>query len=66
MLTGFEIKNKIDENNKKIEDFFSANTFVLNANINSLIDENRLLRKQCRHEFDENKCCVYCYFKRGE
>lgn len=56
----FELKNKIDENNKQIENYLTPNVFTLNNLVAELLKENESLQKQCTHEF-ENGYCKYCY-----
>lgn len=65
-MTQNEIKKQIDENNKKIEALFNPSMFILNSEINRLITENNSLRACCKHEFDENGLCIWCYEKREE
>ena len=54
------IREKINENNLKIEELLAPSTFVLNKEIYELLKENEELRKQCVHEFDEMGVCIYC------
>ena len=60
MLSTTEIKRKIDENNKVIQEITSSNLFVLNNAVAKLLAENRELQKQCTHHFT-NGYCDYCY-----
>lgn len=62
-MTGFDIKQKIDENNRLIEQMLSPNIFTLNNTVAKLLRENDSLQELCKHEF-ENGYCKYCY--RGE
>lgn len=55
-----EIKEKIDQNNKIIEEVFKPNQFTLNNLVSDLLKENDELQKQCIHVF-ENGFCIYCY-----
>lgn len=57
---GMEIKEKIDTNNKIIEQILTPNQFSLNNTIASLLIENDSLQQQCPHEFVEGYC-IYCY-----
>lgn len=59
-MNGTEIKNKIDENQAKIEKLINPAFFTLNQEVAKLIEENETLRAQCVHEF-ENGMCKYCY-----
>ena len=54
-----EIRNKIDQNNKIIENILTPNTFVLNNTVSSLLEENSQLQEQCPHHFEEG-FCIYC------
>lgn len=57
-----DIKNKIDENNKLIEQLFSPNQFTLNNTVAKLLKENSELQKHCAHYFEDGYC-VYCYME---
>lgn len=54
-----KIRQKINENNKRIETILRPDTFVLNEEVKALLDENRKLQQECEHRF-ENGVCVYC------
>ena len=60
MLSTTEIKKKIDENNKIIQEITSSNLFVLNNTVAKLLAENQELQKQCSHHFTDGYC-DYCY-----
>lgn len=64
MLSTTEIKKKIDENNKIIQEITSPNFFILNDTVAKLLAENQKLQKQCPHHF-VNGYCDFCY-KREE
>lgn len=59
-MTNLEIKEKIDFNNRLIENFLSPNKFVLNSQVAELLAENSELQKQCIHNFVDG-FCEYCY-----
>lgn len=59
-MNGTEIKNKIDENQAKIEKLINPVIFTLNKEVVVLMKENDELRAQCAHEY-ENGVCKYCY-----
>ena len=59
-MHNIEIKERIDSNNKLIEDLMKPNTFVLNNTVRQLLQENADLQKKCNHEF-EGGYCLYCY-----
>lgn len=56
-MNGTEIRFKIDENNKVIQQLL--NKFILNSELKELMDENEQLRKECPHNF-VNGVCTYC------
>lgn len=61
-MTNLEIKQRIDSNNKIIQDALSPNQFVLNNVIKNLLKENEDLQKQCTHSFVDGYC-EYCYME---
>ena len=58
-MSGEEIRQKIIENNKIIEQSLSP-TFVLNRAAQQAMEENKKLQNICQHEFDELGYCIYC------
>ena len=64
-MTNLEIKQRIDTNNKIIQEAFSPNQFVLNNVIKDLLKENEDLQKQCTHNF-VNGYCEFCYMEEPE
>lgn len=58
-MTGLEIKERITENNEKIEKASKPFIFTLNRTIETLIKENAALQEKCPHEF-EGDVCIYC------
>lgn len=58
-MSGNEIKEKIESNNKLIEDFKPV-AFTLNRQIEAALEENRHLRSICPHSYDKNGYCIYC------
>lgn len=58
-MTQLEIKEKIESNNLKLEQLMTPTFFVLNKEVVALIEENKKLRTQCIHEFQNHKC-IYC------
>lgn len=58
-MSGEEIRQKIIENNKIIEQSLSP-TFVLNRAAQKAMEENKKLQNICPHEFDELGYCIYC------
>ena len=59
-MTNLEIHERIERNNKIIEDCFSPNVFTLNNTVRYLLKENEELQKQCSHQCEEGYC-IYCY-----
>ena len=56
-MNGEEIKERIDQNNKKIHE--ALKQFILTNDIKELLKENDKLRNLCKHQFI-NGCCRYC------
>ena len=57
-MNSYEIRAKIDENNKKIQLLLTK--FILTDEIKTLVKENEELRGECKnHEFI-NGFCKYC------
>ncbi len=61
-MTNLEIKQRIDINNKIIQEAFTPNQFTLNNVIRNLLKENENLQKQCTHSFVDGYC-EYCYME---
>ena len=61
-MTNLEIKQRIDINNKIIQEAFTPNQFTLNNVIRDLLKENENLQKQCTHSFVDGYC-EYCYME---
>ena len=57
-MSGPEIREQIDRNNKKIQ--AALNKFVLTDEINQLMKENANLRAECPHKYSTNGFCIYC------
>ena len=62
MLSNVDIKTKIDENNRIIESLLNPNVYTLNNTVAELLEENKRLQAQCKHEFKEGYC-IHCYFE---
>lgn len=58
-MNGLEIRKAIDENNKIIQSLFTPNSFTLNNTIAQLLEENKKLQEQCKHEFKDGYC-IFC------
>lgn len=61
-MSPLEIHEKIEFNNKLIQDMFNPNQFVLNNTIKDLLKENENLQKQCPHSF-VNGYCEFCFME---
>lgn len=59
-MNGSEIKQRIDNNNRMIQDILNPNLFTLDTTIHELLKENERLQADCKHEFKDG-ICVYCY-----
>jgi len=58
-MTPEEIREKINFNNKEIAKLLDPSVFILQPEVQELLDENNELREQCSHKF-ENGFCIYC------
>ena len=58
-MNGKEIRQRIIENNKIIEESLSPN-FVLNPAAQKALEDNKRLQALCDHEYDELGYCIYC------
>lgn len=63
-MTGPEIKAKIDDLELQIRQVINPGEFVLNQSLMDLLQQEKELRMQCPHEY-ENRRCIYCYKKEG-
>ena len=59
-MTNIEIHNKIEANNKKLQEALTPGSFILNKAIMDIFAENDKLQELCTHEF-QNGSCIYCY-----
>lgn len=59
MKSGEQIAAAINFNNKKIESLLKPGTFILNREVQALIESNDILRKECPHVFEKG-ICIYC------
>ena len=59
-MTGLQIKEKIDTNNKIIEKILNPSSFTLNNTIMELMVENNQLQEKCPHSY-VGGYCEYCY-----
>lgn len=54
-----QIREKILFNNKKIEELLDPSVFILQSEVQQLMEDNEYLRTICPHEF-ENGVCKIC------
>ena len=54
-----ELRDKILYNNKKIEELLDPSVFILQPEVQQLMEDNEYLRSICQHEF-ENGVCTMC------
>lgn len=59
-MTGEEIREQITKNNHLIEAQLSPQVFMLNKEVNQLLEKNKQLRLICPHKFNEIGYCIYC------
>lgn len=59
-MSNEEIKKIIDSNNDKIAEMLDLTVFTLNPQISALLESNKKLQQQCKHQFSEG-VCLYCY-----
>lgn len=61
-MTQLERKEKIDANNKLIQEILNPSQFTLNNVVRDLLEENAQLQKECEHSFVDG-FCEYCYLE---
>lgn len=61
-MTNLQRKEKIDENNRIIQDLLNPSEFTLNNTIRLLLEENAALQKECEHSFVDGYC-EFCYLE---
>lgn len=61
-MTQLERKEKIDANNKLIQEILNPSQFTLNNTVRDLLEENAQLQKECEHSFVDGYC-EYCYLE---
>lgn len=64
-MSGPEIRARIERNNKIILDA-DFTKFQLNKEVADAIEENRRLRLECEHEYDEHGNCKWCFREENE
>ena len=63
-MTGEEIKNKINFNNQQIQSLIDPSTFILQPEVQKLMEDNEYLKTICSHKY-ENGFCIYCGTKQN-
>ena len=61
-MTQLERKEKIDANNKLIQEILNPSQFTLNNVVRDLLEENAQLQRECEHSFVDGYC-EYCYLE---
>lgn len=61
-MTQLERKEKIDANNKIIQEILNPSQFTLNNVVRDLLEENAQLQRECEHSFVDGYC-EYCYLE---
>lgn len=57
-MTKEEIKNKVLFNNAKIKELLDPSVFVLQPEVQALMEENEELQAICEHEFKDGVCII--------
>lgn len=58
-MSGEEIREKVLFNNQRIQELLDPSVFILQPEVQELLEENEELQAQCPHIFQEGKC-IYC------
>ncbi len=58
-MTGEEIRDKINFNNKKIQWLMDPSIFSLQPEVQKYMEDNEYLKSMCPHKY-ENGVCIYC------
>lgn len=58
-MTGDEIRNEINYNNKQIQSLLNPSVFILQPEIQKYMEDNEYLMSICPHEY-KNGTCIYC------
>ena len=58
-MNGQEIREKINENNRIIQEVMTPDIFTLNGAVSKLLKENKELQAKCEHVFKKGYC-IYC------
>lgn len=57
-MTRDEIQNKIIFNNAKIKELLDPSVFILQPEVQILMEENEELQSICKHEFVDGVCTI--------
>lgn len=58
-MTKDEIRNKVLYNEAKIKELLDPSVFILQPEVQILMEDNEYLRSICKHEF-MNGVCIIC------
>lgn len=58
-MSGEEIREKVLFNNQKIRELLDPSVFILQPEVQKLLEENEELQSVCPHIFQGGKC-IYC------
>lgn len=58
-MTGDEIRNEINYNNKQIQSLLDPSVFILQPEIQKYMEDNEYLMSICPHKY-EHGICIYC------
>lgn len=58
-MSGEEIREKVLFNNQRIQELLDPSVFILQPEVQELLEENEELQAQCPHIFQGGKC-IYC------
>ena len=57
-MTKEQIKEKVLYNNKKIEELLDPSVFILQPEVQVLMEDNAYLQSICQHEFVNGVCTI--------
>ena len=58
-MTGEEIRDKINFNNKQIQSLMDPSVFILQPEIQKYMEDNEYLKSICPHKYINGEC-IYC------
>lgn len=60
-----EIKAEVDKCMSELQEAIMKGTFVLNPRAEEINQKIHKLRQKCKHEYDKDGICIYCYLWKG-